>query len=265
METVTTHQDPHDGTEHDFRDSKFVRCFHSGSGGAIEQTNGGTLTITRCFFDTCSCTVRGGAVSFSGVGTCIQEENLYSHCSSTFCCGAFSSFEAQKEVVHKHKRCVYVHSQAPYYGHFCFEYSTDALIDSNIFIHTTSVGDAEWAIGTVVNYHEQGPIVYSNCIVSQGTALSSGGLSILGVYSSDAASLTVKFCFFINNFGTDNSAREIYFDTYLSDRATQDSIIHSVSATPGSSVFVQNKSPKDQEWLPLGTLSYLITPMQGTL
>ena len=244
------------GGEHTFSDSQFLRCHHSDCGGAIDQTGGGTLQIKRCLFDTCSCTQRGGAVSFRGAGTCIQEENLYAHCFSGNCSGAFSSFEFPERVTHNHKRCIYVNSEAKSYGHFCIEYSPDALIDSNIFIHGTSNSEEVYAIGTVVNYQGQGATVYSNCIFSSGKAYRSGGLSFLGVYTDGSATLSVQFCFFVNNNNTDGPSYDIHFDGNTSSNAREDLIIHSFSATPGSMVYIQNNPSQGQNWLPLGTLSY---------
>ena len=142
-----------------------------------------------------------------------------------------------------------MNSEANYYGHSCLEFSQEAVIDSNIYIHAESPGDISWARGTVVNHQAQGPIIYSDCIFSQGTAGYSGGLSFLGEYRSDSASLSVKFCFFLNNFGKDGTAREIYFDGNTSSNANKDLILHCFSATPGSSVFVENELTQDKDWL----------------
>ena len=241
------------GGEHTFSDSEFIRCHHLKCGGAIDHTEGGTLIIKRCLFDRCSCTDRGGAVSFRGVGTCIQEDNLYTQCVSTNCSGAFSSFDPPNRVIHNHQRCRYVNSRAEHYAHICFEYSPDALIESNIFIQGTSTKDLAWASGTVVNYQEQGPIVYSNCLFSHGKAVRSGGLVFLGEQVPQTSTLTVKFCFFINNFDTNNGANEIYFDSNTGNKAHEELIIQSFSATPNSRVFVATYYPQQQDWLPLIT------------
>ena len=246
-----------DGQEHTFTDSEFIRCHHSGCGGAIDQTGGGTLIIKRCVFDTCSCTDRGGAVSFRRVGTCIQEDNLYTHCTSTEYTGGFNSYEIWNNVVHNHKRCTYIDSQAPYYGHFCIEFAEDAVIESNIHIHGRSDGSLH--AGTVVNYQAQGAIVHSNSLFVDGKAYNSGGLSFLGEYTSGSASLSVKFCFFFNNYATDNSAKEIYFDGNTTSRACKDLIIHSFTSTPNSKVFVPSDNPQDQDWLPLTIFHFFLS------
>ena len=246
---MSAHQSPHDGTEHTFTDTLFTCKNDNGCGGAIDPTNGGTLIIKRCIFDSCSCSERGGAVSYRGEGTCSQEDNLYAHCMATDASGAFNSFETLTHALHHQKRCMYLNSEAKHYGHFCIEYSQHTLVDSNIYIHVVSLGDLPWARGTVVNHHAQGPIVYSDCLFSDGKAVYSGGLTFLGEYTTNTASFSVKFCFFLNNFGTDGTAREIYFDGNTTHNANKDRIIHSFSATPGSSVFVENESTQDKDWL----------------
>ena len=117
-----------------------------------------------------------------------------------------------------------------------------------MYIHGRSNGN-DYA-GTVDNHNSKGTIVYANCLLSDGKAYGSGGLSLVGVNTASTATLTVKFCFFINNYDLNGKPREIYFNADTSSRAKKDLIIHSFSATPGSSVFVQNKSPQDQNWLP---------------
>ena len=105
-----------------------------------------------------------------------------------------------------------------------------------------------------MNHHGKGPIVYSNCLFSQGKAACCGGLSCLGNNTISEATLTVKFCFFDNNFGTDGTAREIYFDGNTSSNAREDLIIHSFSATPGSIVYIQNDPSLGRDWLPMTTV-----------
>ena len=240
------------GGEHTFADSQFISCQHSGYGGAIDQIDG-DLTIKRCVFDTCSCTSRGGAVSFRSSGTCLQEDNLYQFCSGELS-GAFDSFDTTLRPVHDHKRCKYVSNSAVNFGHSSIEYSPKTLIDSNIYIHgrSTKLTDA----GTVVNYNEQGPILYRNCVFFDGQSPNSGGLTLLsyGVYS--AASLSVKFCFFLNNYGTDGTAYEIYFNARTCDNAREDLIIHSFTATPNSRVYIENNAQPIQNWLPQGRVSF---------
>ena len=239
-----------------FMDSEFVQCSNSGSGGAIDQDNG-HLTITRCLFDRCSCTVRGGAVSFRTSGNCIQEDNSFICCSAG-ASGALDSFHENARPVHTQRRCKYLCTRATYFGHGSIEYSPNTLIDSNSYVHGRSRANGDLWAGTVVNFHEQGPIVYTNCLFSDGKADNSGGLSFLGVNTINSATLTVKFCFFHSNYDSNRKPREIYFDGDTSSRANKDLIIHSFSATPGSTVFIQNKSPQDQDWLPQGTFLFIV-------
>ena len=238
------------GGDHTFSDSEFKQCKHSGYGGAIDQTNGGILTIKRCIFDTCSCTERGGAVSFRGAGTCIQEDNLYSYCSSTEYTGGFDSYEPSENVVHNHKRCRYLNSEANCYAHFDIQFSSDAVIESNMYIRGTSPGDIEWSSGTVVNYHAQGSIVHLNSLFLKGKAHNGGGLSFLSFNYYSNAEFFVKFCFFFDNHGTDNTAKEIYFDGNTSSNANKNKILHSFTATPGSTVYIQSNPSLGQDWLP---------------
>ena len=232
-----------------FTDTDFIECKNPGSesyGGAIDCT-GGDLTIQRCSFAECSSGFRGGGTSFRSGGTCIQEDNLYLRCSAGSSSGGFDSWHTSKSPYHHHKRCKYIQSTSDTRPHIIIEYSPDVRIDSTIYIQGTSDG-SDWA-GTVVCFHANGPIIYSNCIFSHGNAFNSGGLSFLGSRTDTTATLTVKFCFFINNYDLNGKPREIYFNADTSCNAGEDLIIHSFSATPGSTVFIQNESPQDQYWL----------------
>ena len=237
-----------------FTDTDFLHCEVTGNscfGGAIDCRTG-DLTIQRCSFASCYSEFRGGAVSFQSSRLCTQEDNLYAECWSDDSSGAFDSWDTSKYPHHSHKRCKYIDSHSTYYAHFAIEYSPDAMIESNIYIHGRS--DGTYYAGSVVNFQAQGAIVYSNSLFVDGEASNSGGLSFLGFYTSDSATLSVKFCFFLNNFGADDTAREIYFNGDTSRNAREDLIIHSFSATPGSTVFIQNKSPQDKDWLPFAYL-----------
>ena len=246
MDTVTTYQDPHDGKEHTFTDTFFQCKNDDGCGGAIDQTQGGDLTIKRCVFETCSCGDRGGAVSFRSNGTCTQEDNLYSCCWSDTHSGAFDSYDTSKHPNHNHRRCKYIcNSARTYYGHSCIEYSSETTVDSNIYIHGRSDGNGN--AGTVVNYHSTGTIVYSNCIFCDGKADNSGGLSFLSGYPNYISTYSVKFCFFRNNYGTDNTAKEIYFNSITSGNSNAKYIVHSFTATPGSTVYLQSNPSQGQD------------------
>ena len=241
-----------------FTDTDFIECKVTDSssyGGAIDCTSG-DLTIQRCSFIKCYVGYRGGAVSFRSDGLCIQEDNLYLQCSSGHASGAFDSFDPSKLPTHNHKRCRYIDTTSEHHAHFTIEYSTGALLYSNIYIHgritLTSTS------GTIVNYHEKGPIVYCNCLFADGNAYNGGVVSLLGVNSSPSASLEVKYCFFSNNHNSAGTTYEIYFDEYASPYASKELILHSFTCTSNSKVFVYNLSPQGQDWLPLGTLKYLI-------
>ena len=136
----------------------------------------------------------------------------------------------------------------------------NSLIDSNIYIHARSTGTRH--AGTVVNYYMQGSIVHSNSLFIDGKAHNTGGVSFLGEFRSDTTSLSIKFCFFMNNYDLNGNPREIYFDQSTSSKASQNAIIQSFSLTPGSTVYYQNNPSQGNDWLFLYTLSYLITPMQ---
>ena len=241
-----------------FTDTDFIECQHPGSnsfGGAIDCTSG-DLTIMRCSFVKCYTGRRGGAVSFQSTGLCLQEDNLYFGCTCGTHSGAFDSLVVEKHPRHDQKRCSFIHNTATtYYGHYCLEYPSIVNVDSNIFIHGRSTGTDH--AGTVINYHSQQPVLYSNCVFVDGLAYNSGGLSFLSYDNYRDAAFSVNFCFFSNNYNTNGLAYEIYFDGYTSTKARKDYIVHSFSATKNSKVFIQNKSPQEQDWLPLGTLSSL--------
>ena len=238
-----------------FTNTDFNECKHHGSdsyGGAID-CKAGDLTIKQCSFTQCYAEYRAGAVSFRSNGKCIQEDNIYSSCSSDYWSGAFDSWEENKNPSHEQKRCKYIDSSAKnYYGHTCMEYATTIMIDSNIYIHGSSSGDGQ--AGTVVNHHVQTKATYSNCLFVNGDAYYSGGLSFLGATTSHTAVFTVKFCFFRNNYNnhTSNTPYEIYFNQYTSANVCKDDIIHSFTATPNSRVFASTKNPQSQNWLPQG-------------
>ena len=237
-----------DGGDSVIMDAEFNSCYNTGPGGAITQISG-DLTIKRCIFDTCSCGDRGGAVSFCGDGVCTQEDNLYIYCSSGFAGGAFNSFNAEFHPHHHQQRCTYFHSYAVmYYAHFCIEFSPDIIVDSNIYIHGRSDRD-EYA-GTVVNFHSQGAVVYSNSLFADGKAYNSGGLSFMSQGLFPAATFSTKFCFFMNNHGKDGTAKEIYFNSLTSSNANRELIIHTFSATPGSTLYIETFSPPEQDWIP---------------
>ena len=244
-----------DGTDHTFTDSEFIRCQHDDWGGAIDLTNGGTLIIQRCIFDRCSCTQRGGAVSFRGNGKCTQEDVLYTNCSSSVAGGAFNSLLAGAYPTHHQKACIYIGSTSTYYAHFAVEYSPDVIIDSNIYIGGRATDAENRWVGAVANLHARDSIVYKNCLFLDGKGYGAGGLSFLDVYTLPEATLTVKFCFFHNNFGTDGTAREIFFDIYTSDNAREDLIIHSFSSTPNNKVYLR-KYAKEYDWLPQVKFQY---------
>ena len=246
-----------DGGNYIFTDSEFNTCHNSGWGGAIDQIDG-DLTIKRCIFDRCSCDHRGGAVSFRSSGTCIQEDNLYTRCWSAFRVGAFDSYQVGKNPTHHHSRCTYTDVSAQSYAIFCIEYSPSVTVESCRYINGQSQR-IDYA-GTVVNFEAQGAIVYLDCLFAENRAPNSGGLSFLGTETIDGASLSVKFCFFINNLDLDGGAYEIYFAHKAAAYANKDLIIHSFSATPNTKVFIENHAEgPDHDWLPKGTLSYLNT------
>ena len=233
-----------------FTDTDFIECEVYGDdsyGGAIDCT-AGDLIIKRCSFMQCFCSNRGGAVSFRSSGLCTQEDNIYSSCSTDGWSASFDSWDIQKGPSHNHRRCKYLNSytQADY-GHTCIEYSVGINIDSNIYIHGRTGGNTY--PGTVVHHHTKKPLLFSNCLFTDGQAQQSGGLSLLAGDNTNSAMLTVKFCFFFNNYGKDNTAREIYFDSTTTINAQKELIIHSFSATPNSKVFIQNETPQDKDWL----------------
>ena len=248
MDEITTHQDPHDGKEHTFTDSLFRCSNNNGCGGAIDLTNGGNLIIQRCIFDTCSCSERGGAVSYRGDGKCTQENNLYTHCSSRVAGGAFNSFFEWHLPTHYQKACRYINSRSPYYAHMGIEYTPQSAISSNVFIRGTSSGtDSSW-VGTVVNIHVQGSVMYSNCLFAEGEGYITGGLSFVGKNTSRETTVAVKFCFFLNNLNTNGLPCDIYFDGNTTSSVGLHSIIHSFAATPGGTVYIQNNPSQGQDW-----------------
>ena len=241
-----------DGIKSLFTDSDFIRSHSSQFGGAIDQSNG-DLTIQRCIFDTCSAVKRGGAVSFRSAGNCVQEDNLYAHCSGGASCGAFSSHWEGHYPHHHQQRCMYIDNHSgDYYGHSSIEYSPETVISSNFYIHGYSTGSETWSAGTVVNFHERGSIIYSNCVFAYGKAFNGGGLSLLGEYTTSNAYLSVQCCFFINNDNTNGSPYELYFDQHTSKGSNRNHIILSFSATANGCVFSWNESPQNQNWLPQG-------------
>ena len=241
-----------------FTDTDFKQCTHmdgSGDGGAIECA-GGDLTLQRCSFIQCSCSDRGGAVSFRSDGKCNQEESFYFSCSSSGVSGALDSFEVGRNPHHRHRRCTYISNSAGiYYGHICIEFSPEINVDSNIFIRGSSNEPGESWAGTVVQFTPSGTVSYSNCLFTEGKAPNSGGLGFLSWQEHTTATYSVTFCFFYNNYGTDGTAREIYFTSNTSDYARQDLIIHCFSATPNSKVYLQ-KTNKDYNWLPQATCRF---------
>ena len=249
-----------DGGSYLFTDSKFKDCYNARYGGAIDQKNG-HLTILRCLFDSCSCGTKGGGVSFQSSGLCKQEDNLYVGCSSSQYSGAFDSWDTSLNPHHTQKRCVYIRSTAERaYAHYCIEYSPEIKINSNVYICGRAKSN-EYA-GAVVNWHPQGETVYSNCLFVDGQAYNSGGLSFMSVKQYTSATYSIQFCFFVKNYGTDNSAREIYFNQYTSQKAKQELIVHSFSATPGSTVYLEH-SDQEKNWLPLTNI-YVDLPSVGT-
>ena len=234
-----------------FTDTDFIRCEVTGDecfGGAIDCTSG-DLTLQRCSFTKCYSEFRGGAVSFQGSGLCTQEDNLYAECWSDDSSGAFDSWDTSHNPHHSHTQCTYIKSNSTYYGHFAIEYSSDALIDSNIFICAYATGTDSWSAGNIVNFHPQGSIVYSNTLFCSGISINTGGVSFLGELKSDTTSLSVKFCFFVNNKNTVGPPYEIYFDEHTSCRAKRDLIIHSFSATSLTTVHIHNTNDADNNWL----------------
>ena len=257
---VSTHRDsshhsPDDSKTHMFIDTVFTFQEHSGSGGAIDQTNGGTLVIQRCIFDSCSCTVRGGAVSYRGDGYCIQKENLYFNCSCSAHSGAFDSSLEPSQTHHIHTLCRYIDNHASYYSHSCIEFSPDAYMHSNIYIHGISNGQGH--AGTVVNYHSNGPIVYSNCVFFDGNAFNGGELSFMSFHSDWEATYSVKFCFFSNNYNTNRLPYEIYFDRNTSSYAQQELILHCFSTTQNSKVYLEGTSSPARDWLTSAMVIFL--------
>ena len=234
-----------------FTNTDFTECKHSRSdsyGGAIDCT-AGDLTIKRCSFTRCYSQFRAGAASFKSNGKCTQEDNIYSSCSSDDWTGAFDSYDTSKRPYHYLKRCKFIKNSAKnFYAHSCIEFSSEISVDSNIYIHERSTG-TRYA-GTVVNYHAQKSVVYSNCLFVDGEAYSSGGLSFLSYDNYPDAIFSVNFCFFSDNYDLDKNPREIYYDGHTSNKASEDCIIQSFSVTPNSIVFVLSQSPQEKYWLP---------------
>ena len=230
-------------------DTDFLECEVYGDesyGGAVDCLEG-DLTVQRCSFVKCYSEYRAGALSFQSNGMCVQEDNCFYHCSSGAWGGAFDSYDSTKLSQHNQRQCRFFNNHSPYYAHFCIEFSPMITVDSNIYIHGRSDG-ADYG-GTVVNYHSHGPTVYYNCLFADGKASYTGALSFLAFTTHYDVSFIVKFCFFRNNFGIDNTVREIYFDQYMGIKADQSNIMHCISATPNSRVYVQNQSQKDKDWL----------------
>ena len=238
-----------DGRSYTFTDAEFHRCSNSGYGGAIDQKNGGNLIITRCIFDTCSSGDRGGAVSFQSAGVFLQEDNFYFSCSSGTS-GALDSMDSHAYPTHTHRYCKYVSNHAVFFAHGSIEYSKKAVLDSNIYVNGRANGRGNLWAGTVVNYHEQGPILYLNCLFSDGKGCNGGGLSFLGSANTDTASLSVHFCFFINNFDLDGGTYEIYFAHQAASCARKELVLHSFTGTPNSRVYIENNANPIQNWLP---------------
>ena len=238
-----------DGGPFIFTDSDFIDCRVTESdsyGGAINCISG-DLSLKRCTFIECSAGYRGGAVSFKSSGSCAQEDNLYLRCSAGHASGAFDSFEPPNQPTHSHMRCRYISITSRYHAHLSIEYSPDSLIHSNVYVGGESDGYAD--AGTVVNYHSTGSIVYSNCLFCNGKAPYSGGLSFMSFYANWVVTYSAKFCFFSNNYNTDDLPYEIYFDRNTSSYAKENLIIQCLSITPNSEVFLQGSSSPHNNWL----------------
>ena len=169
-------------------------------------------------------------------------------CSAEYYTGAFDSFDSSKNPYHNLRRCKFINSYAKnYYAHTCIEYSSEIRVDSNIYIHRRSSENG--GAGTVVNWRLQGSTVYSNSLFVDGNAYKSGGLSFPSFQFYSSAEFFVKSCFFLDNYGTDNTAKEIYFDGNTSSNANKNRILHSFTATIDSKVYIQSNPSKDQDWL----------------
>ena len=73
-------------------------------------------------------------------------------------------------------------------------------------------------------------------------------------HSDWEATYSAKFCFFSNNYNTNNLPYEIYFDGKTSSYAKENQILHSISATPNSKVYVPGSSSPYKDWLPHANL-----------
>ena len=238
-----------------FTDTDFILCKHNGEnvyGGAIDCTEG-DLTITRCSFLQCSCSNRGGAVSFRSDGKCNQEDNLYLKCSADVASGAFDSYEWGKSPNNYQNSCTFIGNSANlYYGHICIEYSADICVDSNMYIRGSSHGEHDACAGSVAQFTSSHLVTYSNCIFSKGSANSyGGGIGTYEPYESNASPY-FYFSYFSNNVCSDqNRGADFDANGTTGNYFSEDKIIHCFSSSRGLRIHIGGQDTSDVDnWLP---------------
>ena len=220
-----------------FRDTDFSKCIYTGNGGAIcYVTSGGTLSITSCTFNSCSCSSSGGdgngggAIYASSLSKIEITSSIFLSCNCTGSCDG-----AAVELYHISyqplvTRCDFLYCSADDDGGGLSIWYSSA---SNLF----SCNNCRFVVCTVPNIYKSeisaggGLSVWANSVIFQYSNLlfSSNEGWKGGSYASDkyteAPNYLFSFCFFNHNTGTYGN------DMYITSLPLDSPLLHCFSAS----------------------------------
>ena len=246
-----------------FTNTDFVSCTCSGNGGAISFSNAasGTLTVSWCFFSSCTCTTTstredecgGGAIYVNSVSKVVVSSSLFSSCacySSNGCDGGAIelwsiSFQPLISI------CIFNLCRAADDGGALSIWESSGL---NPFVCTDCTFlscNCGGTGGCLIMWGNSEEFKGCNMLFASGRAAHGGAFATSS--SSSHPNYEILFCFFLRN--TASSGNDILFSVLPSDLP----ILHCLSTSdPQRIAYWQNKntfSVDYSNWLPIGVIA----------
>ena len=233
--------------EYEFFSCTWKQCSES-CGGAILCTycTGSSLTVTRCYFSSCTCSeIHGGAIYASQISTFYCLSSFFYDCHSyALDGGGIQSIEITQ--CNSFKDCFFVSNSAARYG--------GGLVVADI--KTTSCDCSFSAVVSdcrfLENNAEQGGGLHMrpsidthyicNSLISCNNATSGGGLQFWNDVLQSVSFPSFSFLFFSSNSATDGNDIQIGGTNLFSVR----SFAHCFSSTRTQRIYPN----KDVDWLP---------------
>ena len=233
------------------------------NGGAIScKSSSITITLTSCSIINCNSTMNGGGVYVSGdSNTLTVDECLLKDCVTTsgesfpgggglYMIGSTSSLAIHSSTFLRCKANVLDYGG----GGFHTGYMKSVILSSSriLFCSTTNSGG-----GVYIN--QDTPVSYFNTLFIGNSAVVYGG-AIRELSNVHSSVVHLKYLFF-----TTNTAAETYgYDLSVKPEISDSPFLHSFSTLPSNRVSIAigttSTYSQNNNWLPLGSLSYLNTP-----